>query len=72
VLLTISIYDIHAYLEISDFAWAPLVNTTPIGLGGLGLDPGCMTTCMAAFGTMTGILPLIFFFEFCQGTYILH
>lgn len=61
VLLTISIYAIHAYLEISNFSLVPLVYTTPIELGGLGLSPEHMATCLAAFGIMTGILPFFFF-----------
>jgi hypothetical protein len=61
VLLTISIYAVHAYLEISNFALVPLVYTTPIESGGLGLDPVHMATCLAALGIMTGILPFFFF-----------
>jgi predicted MFS family arabinose efflux permease len=61
VLLTISVYAIHAYLEVSNFALVPLVYTTPIELGGLGLDPEHMATCLAAFGILTGILPFFFF-----------
>jgi hypothetical protein len=61
VLLTISVYAIHAYLEISNFALVPLVYTTPIEFGGLGLDPARMATCLAALGIMTGVLPFFFF-----------
>jgi predicted MFS family arabinose efflux permease len=60
VLLTISIYAIHAYLDISNFALVPLVYTTPIKLGGLGLDPVHMATCLAALGIMAGIFPFFF------------
>ena len=33
----------------------------PTELGGLGLDPAHMATCLAALGIMTGILPFFFF-----------
>ena len=61
VLLTISIYAAHAFLEICDSTLVSLVYTTPIRFGGLGLDPATMGTCLAIFGTMTGILPFFFF-----------
>ncbi|KAH9953799.1 major facilitator superfamily domain-containing protein [Russula dissimulans] len=61
VVLTISVYAAHAYLEISDYALVPVVYTTPIRLGGLGLDPIGMGTCLTAFGIITGIVPFFFF-----------
>ena len=51
----------HAFLEMCDATLVPLVYTTPIRFGGLGLDPATMGTCLAIFGTMTGILPFFFF-----------
>lgn len=61
VVLTISTYAIHAFLEICNFALVPLMYTTPIEFGGLGLDPAKMATCLAVSGIMTGILPFFFF-----------
>ena len=39
----------------------PLVYTTPIPLGGLGLDPMRMGSCMAVWGILRGILQLTVF-----------
>jgi hypothetical protein len=61
VVLTISTYAIHAFLEICNFALVPLMYTTPIEFGGLGFDPTQMATCLAISGVMTGILPFFFF-----------
>jgi len=61
VVLTISVYATHAFLEISDYALAPVVYTMPIPFGGLGLDPIRMGTCLTAFGIIMGIVPFFFF-----------
>ncbi|KAI0000676.1 hypothetical protein BJV74DRAFT_882747 [Russula compacta] len=61
VLLTISIYAAHAFLEICNFTLVSLVYTTPIQFGGSGLDPARMGTCLAVSGIMTGVLPFFFF-----------
>jgi len=61
VVLTISTYAILAFLEICNFALVPLMYTTPIEFGGLGLDPAQMATCLAAYGIVAGILPFFFF-----------
>jgi len=61
VVLTISVYAAHAYLEISNYALVPVMYTTPIRFGGLGLDPIGMGTCLTAFGIITGIIPFFFF-----------
>ncbi|KAI9452730.1 major facilitator superfamily domain-containing protein, partial [Russula earlei] len=61
VVLIVSIYAAHAYLEISNTALVAVVYTTPIRFGGLGLDPARMGTCLAAFGIITGFLPFLVF-----------
>ena len=61
VLLSVANYSIFAFLEICVWIFIPLVYTTPIQLGGLGLDPKRMGTTMAVYGILKGILQLTVF-----------
>jgi len=61
VLLTIANYGTLVFLEICIWMFLPLVYTTPIPLGGLGLDPMRMGSCMAVWGILRGILQLTVF-----------
>jgi len=61
VVLTISVYAVHAFLEASDSALVPLVYTTQTRFGGLGLDSILMGTCLTTFGIIMGIVPFFFF-----------
>lgn len=61
VILTITHYGTLSFLEMSTRIFLPLVYTTSIRLGGLGLDPGLMGVCMAVWGTICGILQLTAF-----------
>jgi len=58
VLLTIYSYGFFVFLEIACRDLWPLLYTTPIQFGGLGLDPARMGVCMAVYGTLKGILQL--------------
>ena len=61
VLLTAANTSTFAFLEICVWIFLPLVYTTPIRLGGLGLDPTRMGETMAVYGIMKGILQLTVF-----------
>ena len=61
VLLTISAHGWFSFLEIASWVLLPLVYTTPVEFGGLGLDPATMGICMAVYGVMKGILQLTVF-----------
>ena len=61
VLLTIANYSTFTFLEVCVWTFLPLVYTTPIQLGGLGLDPTRMGETMAVYGIMKGILQLTVF-----------
>ncbi|KAI0059263.1 MFS general substrate transporter [Artomyces pyxidatus] len=61
VLLSISNYAFLALLDIALFGLLPLVFSTPIELGGLGLSPAIIGTCLGTFGLLNGTLQAIFF-----------
>jgi hypothetical protein len=61
VLLTISAHGWFAFLEIASWVLLPLVYTTPVEFGGLGLDPATMGICMAVYGVLKGVLQLTVF-----------
>ena len=61
VLLAVANYGALSFLEICTWVFVPLVYTTPIQLGGLGLDPKSMGTCLAVWGVLMGILQLTVF-----------
>src|SRR6266851_4677631 len=61
VLRTIAAYGTLAFLEMCNWVFLPLVYTTPIQLGGLGLDPTRMGVCLAMWGILRGILQLTVF-----------
>jgi hypothetical protein len=61
VLLTTASYSAFAFLEICVSIFLPLVYTTPIQHGGLGLDPPLMGVTIAVYGIMKGILQLTIF-----------
>jgi len=61
VLLTISAHGWFSFLEIASWVLLPLVYTTPIKYGGLGLDPATMGICMAVYGVLKGVLQLTVF-----------
>ena len=75
VQLTVANYSTFAFLEICIWVLLPLVYTTPIQLGGLGLDPKSMGVTLAVFGIMKGIVQLTVFdhiigFLGLRGTFI--
>ncbi|KAI0295153.1 MFS general substrate transporter [Multifurca ochricompacta] len=61
VLLSISINALFAFLEISNNSLVPLVYTTPIRYGGLGLDPAQMGTFLGVFGILNGAFQFAIF-----------
>ena len=61
VLLTVAAYGTLSFLEMSNRIFLPLVYTTSIRLGGLGLSPELMGVCMAVWGIISGILQLTAF-----------
>ena len=61
VLLSVANYSIFVFLEVCVWIFIPLVYTTPIQLGGLGLDPKRMGVTMAVYGILKGILQLTVF-----------
>ena len=61
VLLTVANYSTFAFLEVCVWIFLLLVYTTPIQLGGLGLDPTRMGETMAVYGILKGILQLTVF-----------
>ena len=61
VVITVASYGTLSFLEMSNRILLPLVYTTSIRLGGLGLDPESMGVCMALWGIISGILLLTAF-----------
>jgi hypothetical protein len=56
VLLTIANYGSLSFLETANYMVLPLVYTASVRLGGLGLDPALMGTCMAVWGILKSLL----------------
>jgi len=61
VLLTLANYSTFAFLEVCVWVFLPLVYTTPIQFGGLGLDPTRMGETLAVYGILKGVLQLTIF-----------
>jgi len=61
VLRSVANHASFAFPDICVWILLPLVYTTPIRLGGLGLDPTPMGTTLAVYGIMKGILQLTVF-----------
>ena len=55
-------YSFLALVDISFRALQPLFFSTPIALGGLGLDPPAIGTILSFFGILNGVF-LVFFFS---------
>jgi len=54
----------YAFLALVDIAYRalqPLFFSTPIELGGLGLDPPVIGTIMSSFGVLNGVFQVFFF-----------
>ncbi|KAH9015510.1 MFS general substrate transporter [Lactarius hengduanensis] len=60
VLISISSYSILALLCMASVALAPLVWSTSIELGGLGLSPSSIGLWMSGYGCMNGIVQYAF------------
>lgn len=54
-------YAFLAFIEMSFRTLQPLFLSTPIDLGGLGLDPPVIGTVMSLFGILNGIITVFFF-----------
>jgi hypothetical protein len=56
-------YAFLALVHISFLALQPIFLSTPVELGGLGLDPPAIGTVMSLFGILSGGVITIFFFS---------
>lgn len=54
-------YSFLGLIDISFRALQPVFLSTPIALGGLGLDPPAIGTIMSSFGILSGIFAVFFF-----------
>jgi hypothetical protein len=61
VLLSVINYATLSFVEISYRGIQPLFFSTPIGSGGLGLDPPSIGKILACFGIFNGIYQVTFF-----------
>ena len=61
VLISIANYCVLALVEIAFFVLLPLFLSTPIALGGLGLDPPRIGVILGTLGIADGVLQALFF-----------
>ena len=61
MLITVANYSALAFGEISLWAVLPLFYSTPIELGGLGLDPSSIGFLLGAFGLSNGLFQFFYF-----------
>jgi MFS family permease len=61
VLIASANYSFVALVDIVFRALQPVFFSTPIELGGLGLDPPVIGTILSAFGILDGLFTLFFF-----------
>ncbi|KAI0260280.1 major facilitator superfamily domain-containing protein [Gloeopeniophorella convolvens] len=55
VVISVANYGMLALLDIAVAALSPLIWSTPVSLGGLGLSPAAIGLCMACWGVMNGV-----------------
>ena len=60
VMLSLATYGTLALVDIGFFALVPLFYATPIEIGGLGLPPSVIGTCMAIWGLFDGLFQILF------------
>lgn len=61
VVVSIANYGTLALLEVAASALLPLVWSTSIELGGLGLNPASIGLCMSAYGCVSALFQFAFF-----------
>jgi hypothetical protein len=61
VLLSVASYCILAFSDMSLFSLQPLLYSTDIENGGLGLDTPTIGMCLGIFGFMDGVIQALFF-----------
>ena len=61
VLISSMNYALLALVDMSFRTLQPLFLSTPIAVGGLGLDPPTIGTVMSAYGILTGFFTMVFF-----------
>ncbi|KAF8589035.1 member of major facilitator superfamily multidrug-resistance, DHA1 sub-family [Ramaria rubella] len=66
VLLVIINYSILGVIEVAFAILQPLVLSTPIQHGGLGMSPSTIGVCMATFGITNGAVSALFFAPFAR------
>jgi len=60
VMLPIATYGALALVDIGFVALLPLFYATPIEIGGLGLPPSIIGTCLAIYGLFNGLFQVLF------------
>jgi hypothetical protein len=50
-----------AFIDACLFPLFPLFYSTPIEVGGLGLDPFQIAICLSAYGIINGVIQILFF-----------
>jgi hypothetical protein len=61
VIVACANFAILALVDMSFRALQPVFFSTPIALGGLGLDPPMIGTVMSFFGILNGLITVFFF-----------
>jgi MFS family permease len=61
VIVVCANFAILALVDMSFRALQPVFFSTPIALGGLGLDPPMIGTVMSFFGILNGLITVFFF-----------
>jgi len=61
VLVSISNYAMLTFLEMASLALIPLIWSTSVEFGGLGLSPVSIGLCMSAYGCIDGVFQFIVF-----------
>ncbi|KAG5653634.1 hypothetical protein H0H81_011736 [Sphagnurus paluster] len=60
ILLTLVVYGFSAFIDMSSLVFQPLVYSTSISLGGLGLDPYRIGTIMGTWGIINAVVQVLF------------
>ncbi|KIM54845.1 hypothetical protein SCLCIDRAFT_1221664 [Scleroderma citrinum Foug A] len=60
VMLPIATYGALALVDIGFISLLPLFYATPIEIGGLGLPPSAIGTCLAIYGLFNGLFQVLF------------
>jgi len=66
VVISIINYCVSAFMGVCVFPLLPLFYSTPIEIGGLGLDPFQIAICLSGYGIANGVIQILFFCQNCR------